>query len=339
MSKDVKASKNQNIEIYELRKGDFSIKLTNYGATVVSVILPDKNGKLDDVVLGFDSVDDYKNDTTYFGAIVGRVANRIGRAQFALNGTVYKLVPNDGRNMLHGGPEGFSEVVWDVDSHDDDHITFTYNSFDGEEGFPGDVSVSVTYMILKTNKLAVKMWAKPLNKPTPLNLALHAYWNLGGHNSGDILSHTIQLFGSKVTPVDEELIPTGEIVNVKDTPYDFHQAREIGSMLNELPDGYDINYVLDDLNPGHFKKVAVVQESVSGRKLELWTNQPGVQFYTSNMLDNVKGKGGFVYAKHAGICLETQGFPDAVNHPNFPSQIVNPGEIYQNIMIYRFTAH
>jgi aldose 1-epimerase len=172
-----------------------------------------------------------------------------------------------------------------------------------------------------------------------VNLALHAYWNLGGHNSGDIFSHTIQLFGSEVTPVDEELIPTGEIVNVKDTPYDSLQAREIGSMFNQLPDGYDINYVLDDLNPGHFKKVAVVQESVSGRKSELWTNQPGLQFYTSNMLDNVKGKGGCVYAKHAGICLETQGLPDAVNHPYFPSQIVDPGEIYQNIMIFRFTAH
>jgi len=194
-------------------------------------------------------------------------------------------------------------------------------------------------MIVQANKLAVRMWAKPLNKPTPVNLALHAYWNLGGHNSGDILSHTIQLFGSEVTPVDEELIPTGEIVNVKDTPYDSLQAREIGSMFNQLPDGYDINYVLDDLNPGHFMKVAVVQESVSGRKLELWTNQPGVQFYTSNMLDNVKGKGGCVYAKHAGICLETQVFPDAVNHPYFPSQIVDPGKIYQNIMIYRFPAH
>ncbi|XP_061953009.1 uncharacterized protein LOC133675599 [Populus nigra] len=174
-------------------------------------------------------------------------------------------------------------------------------------------------MIVQANKLAVRMWAKPLNKPTPVNLALHAYWNLGGHNSGDILSHTIQLFGSEVTPVDEELIPTGEIVNVKDTPYDSLQAREIGSMFNQLPDGYDINYVLDDLNLGHFMKVAVVQESVSGRKLELWTNQPGVQFYTSNMLDNVKGKGGCVFAKHAGICLETQVFPDAVNHPYFPS--------------------
>ncbi|KAF9671914.1 hypothetical protein SADUNF_Sadunf12G0100000 [Salix dunnii] len=330
---------NEDIGFYELKRGDFSVKLTNYGATVISVILPDKNGKLDDIVLGYDSVDDYKNDTTYFGAIVGRVANRIGRAQFTLDGTDYKLVPNDGRNMLHGGPKGFSDVIWGVGSHDDHHVTFTYNSVDGEEGFPGDVAVSVTYMLVETNKLVVKMRAMPLNKRTPVNLALHAYWNLGGHNSGDIFSHTIQLLASKITPVDEELIPTGEIVNVKDTPYDFHKPREIGSMFTQLPDGYDINYVLDDLNPGHLKKVAVVQESVSGRKLELWTNQPGVQFYTSNMLNNVKGKDGFVYAQYAGICLETQGFPDSVNHPHFPSQIVNPGDIYENIMIYRFTAH
>ena len=156
-------------------------------------------------------------------------------------------------------------------------------------------------MLVETNKLAVKMRAMPLNKRTPVNLALHAYWNLGGHSSGDILSHTIQLLASEITPVDEELIPTGETVAVKDTPYDFHKPREIGSMFTQLPDGYDINCVLDDVNPGHLKKVAVVQEGVSERKLELWTNQPGVQFYTSNMLDNVKGKGGFVYAQYAGI--------------------------------------
>lgn len=205
-------------------------------------------------------------------------------------------------------------------------------------GFPGDLSVSVTYMLIGTNKLALKMVAKPLDKPTPVNLALHAYWNLAGHNSGDILSHTLQLFGSEVTPVDDNLIPTGKIVPVKGTPYDFLLPREIGSMFNQLPDGYDINYVLDELNPGHLKKAAIVQESVSGRRLELWTNQPGVQFYTSNMLGSVKGKGGFTYKKYAGLCLETQGFPDSVNHPKFPSQIVNPGEIYEHVMVYRFTA-
>ncbi|KAJ4824174.1 hypothetical protein Tsubulata_011904 [Turnera subulata] len=329
------------IGIYELKKGDFSLKLTNYGATIISLVLPDKNGKLDDVVLGFDSVDDYKNDTTYFGAIVGRVANRIGGAQFTLNGVNYKLPPNEGKNMLHGGAKGYSEVIWTVESHkEDSHITFRYDSYDGEEGFPGDLSVWVTYMIIQTNKLGVRMEAKPLNKPTPVNLAFHVYWNLAGHKSGDILSHNVQLFGSSITPVDGDLIPTGEIKPVQGTAFDFRRPHQIKSMFNQLPDGYDINYVLDDLNPGrHLKKAAVVQESASGRKLELWTNKPGVQFYSGNKMKDVKGKDGFVYKVHGGLCLETQGFPDSVNHPNFPSQIVNPGETYKHIMVYRFTAH
>ncbi|KAH9719759.1 Aldose 1-epimerase [Citrus sinensis] len=273
---------------------------------MLSAVIPDKNGKLADIVLGFDSVKDYKTDNTYFGAIVGRVANRISRAQFSLNGTRYQLINNDGDNMLHG--------------------------------FPGDLAVSVTYMFVGENNLVVKMKAKPLEKATPVNLALHTYWNLGGHSSGDIFSHKLQLFGSHVTPVNDRLIPTGKITPVTGTPYDFLQPREIGSKFKELPDGYDINYVLDNPNPEHLKKVAVVSESVSGRKMELWTNKPGVQFYTSNMLGKVKGKDGFVYSNYAGFCLETQGFPDSVNNPNFPSQVVNPGETYNHVMVYRFTA-
>ncbi|KAK8325188.1 hypothetical protein V6Z12_A11G035700 [Gossypium hirsutum] len=301
-------SKAQHVKVYELKRGYFSAKFTNYGATMLSVILPDKTGKLDDVVLGYDLVNDYKNDTTHFGAIVGRVANRIGGAKFILNGVTYKTDANDGKNTLHG--------------------------------FPGNLSVSVTYMLLHKNKLAVKMMAKPLIKPTPVNLALHTYWNLGGHNSGDIMSHTLKLFGSKITPVDSELIPTGEIVPVRKTPYDFRRPRKIGSKFDQLPHGYDINYVLHKSRRSrHLRKVAVVVESKCGRKMELWTNMPGVQFYTSNMLKNEKGRNGTVYGKHAGFCLETQGFPDAVNHPNFPSQIVKPRGIYKHFMVYRFTAH
>ncbi|CBI15252.3 hypothetical protein AAG906_001234 [Vitis piasezkii] len=327
------------IGVYELKRGNFSVKLTNYGATVVSVILPDRNGKLDDVVLGFDSVEDYKNDTTYFGAIVGRVANRIKGAQFTLNGKKYKLVPNEGKNMLHGGPKGFSDVIWHVQSYDkNSHVTFVYHSFDGEEGFPGDLHVSVTYMFFQTNKLVIKMTGRPLNKATPVNLASHSYWNLGGHSSGDVFSHQVQLFADKITPVDDELIPTGKILPVEGTPYDFLNIHEIKTRFHELPSGYDINYVLNYVGNEHFHKAAVVYESKSGRKMELWTNQPGLQFYTSNMLGTVKGKGGVTYNNYDGICLETQGFPDAVNHPDFPSQIVNPGEIYEHFMVYRFTA-
>ncbi|XP_059642859.1 uncharacterized protein LOC132284744 [Cornus florida] len=328
------------IGIYELKKGDFSIKITNYGATVLSVTLPDKNGKLDDVILGYETVDGYKNDTTYFGAIVGRVANRIGGAQFTLDGVQYKLHANDhGKNTLHGGLKGYSRVIWTVHSYkEDSHLSLTYKSFDGEEGFPGDLAVTVTYMIMSTKQLGIKMEAKALNKATPVNLASHSYWNLGGHNSGDILSHEIQLFGSKITPVDKNLIPTGEIKPVEGTPYDFLQPRTIGSKLSELPEGYDINYVLDIPTFEHLHRVATVKENKSGRKMELWSNALGVQFYTSNMLDNVKGKGGAVYSKYGGLCLETQGFPDSVNHPNFPSQIVNPGQTHLNVMVYRFTA-
>ncbi|XP_065877101.1 uncharacterized protein [Euphorbia lathyris] len=336
------ADQKEEVGIYELIRGNKSFSFTNFGASMLSAILPDKHGKLADVVLGFPSVESYKNDTTYFGNIVGRVANRIGKAEFKFDGTLYKLVPNDGKNMLHGGPKGYSEVIWKVLSYNKySHVTFTYHSFDGEEGFPGAVSVEVTYMLMRRNMLGVKMVAKPKNKATPVNLALHTYWNLGGHNSCNILNHTIQIFGSKITPVDndKDLIPTGDIVSVNDTPYDFLQPRQIGSKINEVDGGYDINYVLDDPTSGrHFKKVAVVKESVSGRKLELRTDKPGVQFYTGNMLDNVEGKDGSVYSKHAGFCLETQGFPDAVNHPNFPSQIVFPGQIYRHFMVYRFTA-
>lgn len=182
------------------------------------------------------------------------------------------------------------------------------------------------------------MKAKALDKATPVNLALHTYWNLGGHNSGDILRNKIQIFASQITPVDAELIPTGEILNIEERAYDFLQPREIGSRINELPNGYDINYVVNGNGDKQMKKVALVQESVSGRKMELWSNQPGVQFYTGNYLIDVKGKGGFVYEPHAGLCLETQGFPDAVNHPNFPSQIISPGKSYQHVMIFRFTT-
>ncbi|XP_010547806.1 PREDICTED: aldose 1-epimerase-like [Tarenaya hassleriana] len=329
----------EKIGIYELKRGDFSVKFTNYGAVMISLLTPDKNGKVDDVVLGFDSPDGYKNDTTYFGAIVGRVANRIGGAKFMLNGHLHKLAPNDGKNTLHGGKKGFSDVVWKVQSYKpDSHITFTYDSFDGEEGFPGDVSVKVTYMLMETNKLGVKMEAKPLSKPTPINLALHTYWNLKGQSSGDILSHDIQLFASHITPVDDQLIPTGKISAVAGTPYDFLGSRPIGSRIDELPGGYDINYVIDG-ESGHLRRTAVVTESVSGRRMELWSNQVGVQFYTSNMLTSVRGKGGYVYSKYGGLCLETQGFPDSVNHENFPSQIVNPGDTYLHVMVFRFTAH
>ncbi|KAK6148546.1 hypothetical protein DH2020_019458 [Rehmannia glutinosa] len=331
----------EKIGIYELQNGHISINITNYGATVLNVLVPDRNGNLDDIVLGFGSVDEYKNDSTYFGALVGRVANRIGGAQFTLNGHVYKLPANDHGNTLHGGSRGFGDVVWTVyDYVKDSHLTLTYDSHDGEQGFPGELSVTVTYLLIGRNKFGIKMEANPKNKPTPVNLASHTYWNLGGHTSGNILSsHTIQLYASRITPVNDNLIPTGEISPVEGTAYDFLEPRTIGSKFNELPDGYDINYVLDRTGAGKtLTKAATVRDGESGRKMELWTDQAGVQFYTSNMLGDTVGKGRFVYKKYGGFCLETQGFPDSVNHRNFPSQIVNPGDSYRHVMVYRFTA-
>ncbi|GMY27491.1 aldose 1-epimerase [Fagus crenata] len=303
---------NERVGIYELRKGNFSAKFTNLDASLVSLI-----GLL--------------NGSLPFGAIVGWFANRIRGAQFTLNRVNYKLVANEGNNTLHGGSRGFSHVVWRVCAHRKEgavpYIQFSYRSFDGEQGFPDDT-------------MRVKMIAIALNKPTPVNLAQHTYWNLGGHNSGDILSHEIQIFGSHITPIDRQLIPTGQIVPVCGTPYDFLKPHTIGSRIKKLPNGYDINYVLDDgLKSGKgstVKRAAVVHHTKSGRILELSTNAPGMQFYTSNWVKDVKGKGGYIYKPHAGLCLETQGFPNAVNQPNFPSQIVRKGKPYTHSMRYYF---
>ncbi|KAH0460134.1 hypothetical protein IEQ34_010797 [Dendrobium chrysotoxum] len=323
--------------IYELRKGDFSIKLTNWGATILSVILPDSKGNLADVALGYEGIGPYINGTTNFGALIGRVANRIAGSRFVLNGTAHRLYPNDGKNSLHGGHRGFSRVFWTVEEKVDGefpYITFYYYSFDGEQGFPGDLNVFVTYKISGPYELSVIMKASPRTKATPVNLAQHNYWNLGGHNSGSILSNTVQIFASLITPVDENLIPIGSISSVTETPYDFLKPQAVGSRIDEVEGGYDINYVV---NGNGMKKVAIVKDEISGRQFELWSNQPGVQFYTGNFLDHVEGKGGVIYEKYAGLCLETQGFPDSVNHLQFPSQIVNPGEVYKHDMVFKFS--
>ncbi|CAL9040272.1 unnamed protein product [Musa banksii] len=319
------------VGIYELRRGEFSVKVTNWGATITSVVLPDSKGKLADIALGYDGIRPYTNDTTNFGALVGRVANRIANARFTLNGTTYHLLPNDGNNTLHGGPRGFGRVIWTVKDKVDGeypYITLYYRSFDGEQGFPGDLDVYVTYKIDDDFVLSVIMHAVPLTKPTPINLAQHTYWNLGGHESGSILEDRIKIFASHITPVNDQLIPTGEIRSVSGTPFDFRDPAKIGSKIGRVPGGYDINYVLSSpADVQGVRKVAVVEDGRgSGRVLELWANQPGVQFYTGNFLKHERGKNGHYYKIHDGLCLETQGFPDSVNHPNFPSQIYSPGQ-------------
>lgn len=340
---DVSVGKHEpKVEFYELKKGNFSVKLTNRGATIASVIFPDKKGKLADVVLGFDTVEEYVNNTQYFGAIVGRVANRIGGAKFTLNGVTYKLNANEGNNTLHGGWPGYGDVIWSVKKYENSgetpFITFGYHSFDGEQRFPGALSIYVTYKLLGFQDLSISMKAKALNKATPVNIINHAYWNLHGHNTGNIFSHKVQLFASHITVLDNSAIPTGEIVLVEGSPYNFLKPRTVGSRINKLPFGYNINYVVDGPNNKKMKKVAIVTDGKSGRVMKLWSNAPGVQFYTSHWLSNIKGKGGYVYNSSAALCLETQGFPDAVNHPNFPSVIVNPGETFQHNMLFQFST-
>ncbi|KAF2614371.1 hypothetical protein F2Q70_00007445 [Brassica cretica] len=283
---------------------------------------------------------EHKTDKVYFGATVGRVANRIGKAQFKLNGKEYKTTANDGKNTLHGGKKGFGDVVWGVKKHKYDgkkpHIVFTYTSPDGDQGFPGEVNVTVTYKLDKENELSVVMEAKPKDKATPINLAHHSYWNLGGHNAGDILSEEIQILGSSYTPVDSELIPTGEISPVKGTSYDFLQLRPIKDNMKDLKTGYDINYCLDG-KADKMRKIVELVDKKSGRKMELSGNQPGLQFYTGGMLKDIKGKNGTTYQAFAGLCLETQGYPNSVNNPKFPSQIVEPGKTYKHTMLFKFS--
>ncbi|KAJ8619247.1 hypothetical protein MRB53_015433 [Persea americana] len=332
----------KKVGIYEIQRGNFSLKLTNWGATVISVILPDSQGNLNDVVLGFDTIPSYVNDTTYFGATVGRVANRIDGAQFWMNGHHYRTFPNEGNNTLHGGNRGFSKVIWTVVEHDTGefpYIKFYYHSFDGEQGFPGDLDVFVTYKIVDDYSLSITMTAEALNKPTPVNLAHHTYWNLAGHDSGNILSNTVQLFASHYTPVDDvTLIPTGELLTVEGTPYDFREPHVIGSRINQTAFGYDFNYALDKHgDENNLRKAAVVKDHKTGRQLELWTNQVGLQFYSGNQLNNVVGKGGHVYKIYGGLCLESQGFPDSVNKVYFPSQARRPGQDYTNHMLYEFS--
>ncbi|KDP45488.1 hypothetical protein JCGZ_09737 [Jatropha curcas] len=342
------ASTNAKAEFFELKKGNITLKLTNWGATIVSLIIPDKTGKPVDVVLGYDTIAEYEKDTEYFGATVGRVANRIGGAQFKLNGKVYKLVANEGKNTIHGGPKGFSKVLWKAIKNKKDgptpSISFAYNSPDGDQGFPGAIRATVTYSIIADNQFSIIMKAKSLDKkPTPVSLAQHTYWNLAGHNSGDILNSKLQIKGQFYTVVDNDLIPTGQILYARGTAYDFteeyYELKPVGKRITLLPNGYDVNYVLDAYTDAKtpMRMVANLQDEKTGIRMDLNSNAPGLQFYTANKLNDVKGKGGAVYKKHAGLCLETQWYPDFPNHPTFPQSIVEGGKVYRHEMMFNFT--
>ncbi|KAJ1271324.1 hypothetical protein BS78_06G120100 [Paspalum vaginatum] len=334
----------KTVGVYELKskKGDFSIKVTNWGATLMSVIVPDSKGNLADVVLGYDTLAQYVDPSSAFGTVVGRVANRIANGTFVLDGKTIRL-NKDGTTVLHGGHRGFNRVIWTVKEYvpggDSPYITLYYHSFDREQGFPGDLDVYVTYQLCGPYELSARMNATALSKATPVNLANHAYWNLGGHGSGDVLGEVIQVFASRYTPVDGSMIPTGEVAPVSGTPYDLRAPTRLGSRIGLVSGagmaGFDINYAVDGEG---FRRVACLRDPASGRALELWADQPGMQLYTSNWLSNVKGKGGKVYGQYGAVCLETQHYPDAVNHPNFPSEIVRPGGMaYKHDMLFKFS--
>jgi aldose 1-epimerase len=336
------------VDLYTLtNKNGVEAAITNYGGSVVSLKVPDRDGKPGDVVLGFDSVDGYVSNTSYLGALIGRYGNRIGHAEFKLDGKTYTLAKNNGENTLHGGTKGFNKAVWtvkEIPANDGQALELTYLSKDGEEGFPGNLHVRVIYTLTDENALKIDYYATT-DKDTVVNLTNHSYFNLSGPGSGDILGHIMMIEADKFTPVDSGLIPTGELRDVAGTPFDFRKPTEIGARINsddeqiKLGGGYDHNFVLRK-KPGEAISLAArVTEPKTGRVMEVWTTQPGVQFYTGNFLDgSLHGKGGISYTKRSAFCLETQHFPDSPNKPKFPSTELKPGERYHTTTIYKFST-
>ena len=317
------------------------LKAIGYGGIITSLKVPDRTGKLDDVVLGFERLDDYLKDHPFFGAIIGRYGNRIAKGQFRLDGQAYKLATNNGPNHLHGGTKGFDKVPWKVEPVGNNALTFSRVSADGEEGYPGNLRVQVTYTLTDKNELQVDYLATT-DKATPVNLTQHSYFNLAGQASGDILGHQLMLNADRYTPVDETLIPTGKLAPVAGTPFDFTKPAAIGARINTADPqlkhggGYDHNWVLNRKGQG-LQLAARVLEPKTGRTMEISTTEPGIQFYSGNFLDGtLTGKGGAVYKHRTGFCLETQHFPDSPNQPSFPSTILKPGQEYRSRTVFTF---
>jgi aldose 1-epimerase len=322
------------------------VEIINYGATVTNLYVKDRNGVLADVVLGYDSLQDYVDGRSYFGATVGRYGNRIAKGKFWLDGKAYQLSVNDGENCLHGGFRGFNSVLWNAEPVEDNRgpsLKLTHISADGAEGFPGTVSMTVTYTLTKDNALEI-LYEGKTDKPTILNPTHHSYFNLSGSMVKTILGHQITIFADSLTPVGKGLIPTGNIVPVANTPMDFRTQSPIGAHIGDryeqllFAGGYDHNWVLRDFNK-RVRKAAEVYEPESGRLLTLFTDQPGLQFYTGNFLDgSAKGKNRVAYQYRTGFCLEAQCYPDSPNKPNFPSVVLRPGEIYHQVTVYQFST-
>ena len=333
------------VEIYTLRNSHgMEATIMTYGGIVTSLKVPDKNGKFGDVVLGYDKLPGYLTNSPYFGALIGRYGNRIAKGQFTLDGQTYTLPINNAPNTLHGGPEGFDKVVWTAKPADTFYgpgLELTYFSKDGEEGFPGNLTVKAIYVVTEKDELVVQFTATT-DKDTICNLTHHSYFNLRG--SGDVLDHIVQINADKFTPIDSTSIPTGELKPVAGTPFDFRQPTAIGARIGDdneqlkFGTGYDHNWVFNK-SSGELILAARVVEPTTGRVLEVFTTSPGMQFYTGNFLDGtIKGKGGQVYKFRDAFCMEPQGFPDSPNHPNFPTTELKPGETYKNTIIYKFST-
>lgn len=333
------------VKLFTLTNGSGAeVRAISYGAILVSIKLPDRNGRFGDVVIGHDSLDGYLTRSRFFGALVGRYGNRIGGAQFTLDGTRYVLARNNGANHLHGGVKGFDKVVWQGSVNKDSRgpsVSFTRTSPDGEEGYPGALAVRVTYTLTDKNELILDYHATT-DKPTIVNLTNHSYFNLSGEGSGDILGHRVMIDADAFTPADAGQIPTGELAAVAGTPFDFRRETPIGLRIDadheqlRVGSGYDHNFVLSKPGPGLQHAVRVV-DPASGRTMDVSTTEPGVQFYTGNKLDgSYNGKSGHVYGKRSALCLETQHFPDSPNKPAFPSTVLRPGQEYRSTTVYAF---
>lgn len=316
-------------------------QITTYGAIVVSLFVPDRNGNLKDIVLGYDNINDYiKGNSPFMGAVCGRIANRIGKGQFTLNNKTYKLAVNDGPNHLHGGKIGFDKVNWSIVKTTPNSVELEYVSRSGEEGYPGNVTVRVTYTLTDENELRIDYLATT-DETTIVNLTNHSYYNMAGEGSGSVYDQELMINGAFFTPTDDGNVPTGEIRNVKDTPMDFTVARKIGKDIEKddeqlkFGNGYDHNWVLKH-RTGELGLAAVASDPASGRVMEIYTTQPGVQFYSANWLNGEKGKHGHVYNKREAFCLETQHFADSINIPHFPSVILQPGQEYKQTCLHKF---
>lgn len=338
----------QQVSLFTISNANgMEARVINLGGIIVSLTAPDREGNLEDVVLGFDSLDGYLAEHPYFGAIIGRYGNRIANGQFTVDGESYQLPVNNGPNSLHGGLRGFDKVVWDAEPFENDRgqgLILTYTSPDGEEGYPGNLQVRVTYTLTDENELIFDYHAVT-DKATPVNLTQHSYFNLAGDGSGSILDHEVMLNASRLTVADTTLIPTGELRSVEGTPFDFRQPHRIGERIAaddeqlRFAGGYDHNFVIERAAGDSLVLAARVYEPTSGRVMEVLTTEPGVQFYTGNFLDGtLTGKNGVVYDTRTGFCLETQHFPDSPNQPSFPNTILRPGEEYRSTTVYRFRA-